>query len=85
MAQGKPKDHYVPQFYLDAFAIEGPGMKNPHIYQYMENKIVASRISDVASEKIFIRLKKKIQVIQLEMQIIYLLTWKELLLVLLRR
>ena len=51
MAQGKPKDHYVPQFYLDAFAIEGPGEKGPHIYQYMDGQVVSPRISDVASEK----------------------------------
>ncbi len=51
MAQGKPKDHYVPQFYLDAFAIEGPGKKRSHIYQYMDKQVVSSRISDVASEK----------------------------------
>lgn len=51
MPKGKPKDHYIPQFYLDAFAIEGPGKITPHIYQYMEGKVVPSRISDVAGEK----------------------------------
>jgi hypothetical protein len=50
---GIPKDHYVPQFYLDAFAIEGPGNQNSHIYQYMDDKIVSPRISDVASERHF--------------------------------
>ncbi len=48
-----PKDHYVPQCYLDAFAIEGPGKKEPHIYQYMPDGIVSARIKDVASEKHF--------------------------------
>lgn len=51
MTQGKSKDHYVPQFYLDAFAIEGAGEKQPHIYQYMDGQVVSPRISDVASEK----------------------------------
>lgn len=54
-----PKDHYVPQFYLDAFAIEGPGAEESHIYQYMENKIVSPRIKDVASEKHFYTIKDK--------------------------
>lgn len=50
---GIPKDHYVPQMYLDAFAIEGPGCDRPHIYQYMEHEVVQPRIKDVASEKHF--------------------------------
>jgi len=54
-----PKDHYVPQLYLDAFAIEGPGKKMPHIYQYMEDKIVSPRVSDVASERHFYTAKHK--------------------------
>ncbi len=54
-----PKDHYVPQFYLDAFAIEGPGQEMPHIYQYMKDKIVDPRIKDVASEKHFYTVRDK--------------------------
>lgn len=54
-----PKDHYVPQFYLDAFAIEGKGQENPHIYQYMEEKIVSPRIKDVASERHFYTFKDR--------------------------
>lgn len=53
MSNKIPKDHYIPQFYLDAFAIEGPGKERPHIFQYMEEKIVPPRIKDVASEKHF--------------------------------
>ena len=56
---GTPKDHYVPQFYLDAFAIEGPGMDKPHIYQYMPEETVSPRISDVASEKHFYTVEEK--------------------------
>ena len=52
-----PKDHYIPQSYLDSFAIEGPGNVTPHIYQYMKDKIVSPRIKDVASEKHFYTLK----------------------------
>lgn len=51
MPNAKPKDHYIPQFYLDAFAIEGSGQKNPHIFQYMDEKIASVRIKDVAGEK----------------------------------
>ena len=54
-----PKDHYVPQFYLDAFAIEGPAQENPHIFQYMPDKIVSPRIKDVTSERHFYTLKDK--------------------------
>lgn len=56
---GTPKDHYVPQLYLDAFAIEGARQENPHIFQYMEGKIVSPRISDVASEKHFYTFTEK--------------------------
>jgi hypothetical protein len=60
-AQGQriPKDHYVPQMYLDAFALEGPGQDRPHIFQYMKDKVVSPRISDVASEKHFYTVKEK--------------------------
>jgi len=54
-----PKDHYVPQCYLDAFSIEGAGAKETHIYQYMENGIVSPRIKDVAAEKHFYTFKHK--------------------------
>src|SRR3989344_2084139 len=56
---GTPKDHYVPQFYLDAFAVEGPGKGESHIYQYMHDRTVSPRISDVASEKHFYTVKEK--------------------------
>lgn len=55
-----PKDHYVSQLYLDAFAIEGSGVDIPHIYQYMKDKIVAARIKDVASERHFYTVKDKV-------------------------
>jgi hypothetical protein len=42
------KDHYVPQMYLNGFAID-PSQENPHIHQYMEDKIVSPAIKDVAS------------------------------------
>lgn len=59
MSSATPKDHYVPQFYLDDFSIEGPDNKDPHIYQYMKDKIVPARIKDVASEKHFYTFKNK--------------------------
>lgn len=59
VVQSIPKDHYIPQLYLDAFAIEGAGHKTPHIYQYMQDKVVCSRIKDVASEKHFYTVKHK--------------------------
>lgn len=60
MPSSTPKDHYVPQFYLDAFAIEGAGAKTPHIYQYMDDNVVQPRIKDVASEKHFYTFKDKL-------------------------
>jgi hypothetical protein len=45
--------------YLDAFAVEGPGHERPHIYQYMKERVVSPRISDVASEKHFYTVKDK--------------------------
>jgi hypothetical protein len=56
---GTPKDHYVPQCYLDAFACEGSNTKNPHIYQYLPDKIVSPSIADVASERHFHTFKGK--------------------------
>lgn len=53
------KDHYVPQFYLDAFACEGPGFKTPHIWQYDVEQVVSPRIKDVASEKNYYSFKNK--------------------------
>src|SRR5690606_20200600 len=38
---------------------EGAGAKEPHIYQYMDEKIVFSRIRDVAAEKKFYTFKHK--------------------------
>ena len=60
MTNNPSKDHYIPQLYLDAFAMEGSGLKNPHIYQYMDNEVVKPRIKDIASEKNFYTFKDKL-------------------------
>ncbi len=49
---GKPKDHYVPQFYLDAFSSD-KNPYTPHIFQYSQESIVPAAIKDIAAEKDF--------------------------------